>query len=251
VHFAATRKIPQPSPEPEATPEYYRNQPCLAWFKFRSITERPIDESAVVGHFSYASVSTLSETPRGEDARFANKVVASVREMKRQSRTLFFLKGTAPTHSRREIVVQPRLQVFLCHSSEDKERVRALYERLKADGISPWLDEENILPGQEWEFEILKAVKESDVVLVCLSASAVTKEGFVRREINFALNVAEEKPESTIFIIPARLEDCKVPPRLSRWQYVDLHREKGYGKLMSALSARAKRVASTESRERQ
>src|SRR5436853_6308588 len=41
------------------------------------------------------------------------------------------------------------LQVFLCHSSSDKPRIRELYKRLLAGGFDPWLDEENLIPGQD------------------------------------------------------------------------------------------------------
>lgn len=34
------------------------------------------------------------------------------------------------------------LRIFLCHAHEDKEAVRHLYQRLKAEGFAPWLDEE-------------------------------------------------------------------------------------------------------------
>jgi hypothetical protein len=66
-------------------------------------------------------------------------------------------------------------RVFLCHSSGDKEHVRDLYRRLQRDGFTPWLDEEDILPGQGWEREIRRAIRASRCVLVCLSKSSVTK----------------------------------------------------------------------------
>lgn len=83
-----------------------------------------------------------------------------------------------------------RLRVFLCHSSDDKKTVRALYQRLQEDGIEPWLDEENILPGQDWEYEIARAVRTVDVVIVCLSRNSVTKTGYIQKEIRFALDIA-------------------------------------------------------------
>jgi hypothetical protein len=53
-----------------------------------------------------------------------------------------------------------KLRVFLCHSSQDKSIVRELYQRLNAEGwIDPWLDEEKLLPGQDWDMEIEKAVE--------------------------------------------------------------------------------------------
>jgi TIR domain len=74
-----------------------------------------------------------------------------------------------------------QLQVFLCHSSADKEVVRDLFGKLVRDGFKPWLDEENILPGQDWNTEIRRAVRNSHVVVVCLSRSSITKEGYVQK----------------------------------------------------------------------
>ena len=50
-----------------------------------------------------------------------------------------------------------RLRVFLCHSSNDKAAVRDLYRRLRNDGVDPWLDQEDLLPGQDWNHEIGRA----------------------------------------------------------------------------------------------
>src|SRR5215831_7735498 len=86
------------------------------------------------------------------------------------------------------------LKVFLCHSSSDKPEVRKLYKRLKKDGFTPWLDEEDLIPGQSWRDEIPAAVRSCHVVVVCLSKGAITKEGYVQKEIKIALDVEEEKP---------------------------------------------------------
>ena len=134
-------------------------------------------------------------------------------------------------------------RVFLCHASGDKPSVRALYRRLRDDGFLPWLDEESLLAGQDWDREIAGAVRTSGVVLVCLSRTSVTKEGFVQKEIKYALDVADEKPEGTIFIIPVRLEECEVPSRLRRWQWVNLYEESGYVRLWQALRARQQSLA--------
>lgn len=136
-----------------------------------------------------------------------------------------------------------KLRVFLCHASQDKPVVRELYQRLNAEGwIDPWLDEEKLLPGQDWDMEIEKAVEAADVVLVCVSSRSVTKEGYIQREIKFALDIALEKPEGTIFIIPLRLDDCDVPRRLRSWQYVDYFPSEklkaSYQRLMQSLQVR-------------
>jgi hypothetical protein len=67
-----------------------------------------------------------------------------------------------------------------------------------------------------------KAIRASDAVVVCLSGSSVTKEGYLQKEIKDALQVAEEKPRGTIFIIPVRLQEVDLPDDLSQWQAADI-----------------------------
>jgi len=131
------------------------------------------------------------------------------------------------------------LKAFLCHGSEDKSTVRQLYLDLREDGAEPWLDEKNILPGQDWDAEIRNAVRLSDVILVCLSSRSVNKEGYLQKEIRFALDVADEKPEGTIFIIPVKLDPCELPQRLRRWEWVDGLDEVGYSQIIRSLRKRA------------
>lgn len=132
-----------------------------------------------------------------------------------------------------------QLKVFLCHASSDKSKVQELYLRLINDGIDAWLDKEKLIPGQNWQIEIPKAVRNSDIVIVFLSSQSVNKEGFVQKEIKIALDTADEKPEGTIFIIPARLEDCGIPERISQFHWVDLFSDNGYRLLLKSLQLRA------------
>lgn len=135
-----------------------------------------------------------------------------------------------------------RLRVFLCHAHADKPAVRQLYRRLCDDGFQPWLDEEDLSPGDEWQREIPKAVRAADIVLVCLTRQSINKAGYVQKEIKFALDIADEKPEGTVFVIPARLEECDVPERLSRWQWVNLFDETGYARVQKVLASRAGQI---------
>ena len=130
------------------------------------------------------------------------------------------------------------LKVFLCHAHSDRDKVRVLYSRLKREGVDAWLDKEKLLPGSDWELEIRKAVREADVVVVCLSKQ-FNQAGFRQKEVRIALDTAMEQPEGEIFIIPARLEECENLESLSRWHWVDLFEEDGYEKLVSAIELRA------------
>ncbi|MCA2002136.1 MAG: toll/interleukin-1 receptor domain-containing protein [Chloroflexi bacterium] len=134
------------------------------------------------------------------------------------------------------------LKIFLCHALEDKDRVFDLYRKLKKLGAAPWLDSEEILPGQEWNFEINKALEDSDVILLCLSKRSIGKEGYVQREIRIALDRALEMPEGRVFLIPVRLEECSLPQRISSYQWVDLFVSGGMEKLIKSLNLRARQV---------
>ncbi|WP_329336903.1 toll/interleukin-1 receptor domain-containing protein [Streptomyces sp. NBC_00663] len=131
------------------------------------------------------------------------------------------------------------LKIFLCHSSGDKPDVRLLRARLQSEGFEPWLDEEEILPGQDWDREIRRAIQAADLILVCLSKDSVTKAGYVQKEIRLALDEADYQPDGTVYVIPARLENCEVPERLRRWQWVDLFADDGYGRLLRSLRSSA------------
>jgi len=132
------------------------------------------------------------------------------------------------------------LKVFLCHAHSDATAVRALYNRLVKDGVDAWLDKEKLLPGQDFELEIRKAVCEADVVIVCLSRQFV-QAGFKHKEVKWALDTAMEQPEGEIFIIPLRLEECETLESLGSLHWVDYFVPKGYEILARSLQARAEK----------
>jgi TIR domain len=134
------------------------------------------------------------------------------------------------------------LKVFLCYTHADKPKVRDLYRYLKRRGIQPWFDEIDLIGGQDWQVEIPKALATSDAIIICLTKNSVDKEGYVQKEIKFALDKALEMPEGRIFLIPVRFEECEVPFSLSRYQYVDLFDEAGYSRMMRALKFRASQL---------
>jgi len=62
---------------------------------------------------------------------------------------------------------------------------------------------------------------------------------YLQHEIVEALDFADEPPEGATYIIPVKLEECEVPPRLRRWQRAALYGEDGYLRLRRALELRA------------
>jgi ribosomal protein S27AE len=128
-------------------------------------------------------------------------------------------------------------RIFLCHANEDKPQIRDVYHRLKAEGFQPWLDEEDLLPGQLWNQEIRRALRASDFILIFFSQNSVLKRGYVQREMKLALDTWEEVPEGQIHTIPIRLDVCQIPERFKPFQWVDLFVTGGLERLIRAIRA--------------
>ncbi len=137
---------------------------------------------------------------------------------------------------------QRPLKVFLSYASQDKPVVRELSRLLAGEGwIDPWIDEKKLLPGQDWRLKIEEAVETSDIVIICLSNNSVSKEGFIQKELRYAKEIALEKPDETIFLIPLRLDDCETPRGLRFYQWGDYFGEKKdetYTVLLQSLELR-------------
>ena len=167
---------------------------------------------------------------RGEEKSFLDNCTKNADIMLRYL-SLFTLKATTP------------LKVFLCYSSGDQPAARKLYKQLlKEKWIKPWLNKIDLLPGTEWDFEIKKVINESHAVIVFLSEESTKKEGYIQKEIKHTLDVAEEKPDGTIFIVPIKLEECVVPPRLQKYHWLEYYEEASYTKLLNSLRTRADKL---------
>ncbi len=132
------------------------------------------------------------------------------------------------------------LRVFLSSAQPDAEHVTGLSAALQQEKVKVRPDKKNSEPGENWRGKISKDVQRSDVVIVCLTKDSVVKNGTLQPEIKVALEKAHER---SLFIIPLRLHDCKIPQELSTIkQVVDIFEEDGYLKLHSLLAARAKQI---------
>jgi hypothetical protein len=78
--------------------------------------------------------------------------------------------------------------------------------------------------------------------VVCLSKTFERKEGYVQKELRFALDLAQEKLHNAVFLIPLRLEECEILPGLADLHFIDWFKPDGHERLLRALSERAKQV---------
>ena len=114
-------------------------------------------------------------------------------------------------------------RIFISYATEDYDLALRIYNDLKEKGAEPWLDIEDLLPGQNWKIIIKDVIRDSDYFLTLLSSRSVSKKGFVQEEQRVAFEEARTYPPDKIFIIPVRLDDCQSPYKeLQDIHYADL-----------------------------
>jgi hypothetical protein len=120
-------------------------------------------------------------------------------------------------------VPHTRPAIFIAYGAEDQEAAAALYLAFQRAGFSPWMDCKKLLPGQNWARALEAAIETSDFCVPCFSSRSVDKRGGFQAEIRYALDCARRVPLEEIFLVPVRLDACRVPRSVQReWQYVDL-----------------------------
>lgn len=139
-----------------------------------------------------------------------------------------------------------KLRVFLCHASEDKPVVRDIYQKLRKYNISPWLDEKDLLPGENWEQLIPEVIRECDIVLLCLSRKFLSKESYGNYELRVVLEAAKRKSFNTIYHIPFRLDDCEIPSILAGIHYASNFIPEDFEKLLFACEKRREWLNTTQ-----
>ncbi|MCP4100546.1 MAG: toll/interleukin-1 receptor domain-containing protein [Lentisphaerae bacterium] len=120
--------------------------------------------------------------------------------------------------------------VFISYARKNIETAVKLFNDLEANGIIPWLDIYELLPGQQWKPTIIQAIKKCDYFIALLSSNSVNHEGFVQKELKEALEILDECPNNDIYIIPVRLDNCvPIDERIKDLHRVDIFPDYGIG----------------------
>lgn len=126
-------------------------------------------------------------------------------------------------------------RIFLSYAREDSPEVLRLYEALGNAGFEPWMDQKNLLPGQDWEREIRLAIRNADLFIACLSSNGLGRRGTFHKELHIALEIAKEFPEGKAYFIPLRLDTCDVPSSLQHIHWLDFFETAALQTLIQSL----------------
>lgn len=112
--------------------------------------------------------------------------------------------------------------IFLSHNVNDKQRVRSLAERLRAEGLRIWFDEWAIKPGDDIYLAVEHGLEAARVLVLCLSEHALGSD-WVKMERSTVL--FRDPSNKGRRFIPLLLDDCRLPDSLRRFKYVDFRLE--------------------------
>jgi len=73
------------------------------------------------------------------------------------------------------MVRQNQFDVFLAHNSADKPHVRIIANKLKEQGLTTWIDEEQILAGELFQDGIQRAISESKSAAIFIGSTGLGK----------------------------------------------------------------------------
>lgn len=137
--------------------------------------------------------------------------------------------------------------IFLSYTRKDHAKVKQLYQKLLEAGFHPWMDTEDILPGEDWKQCLMRTIREAPFFIACLTKNAANKRGVIQEELREALDVWRQKLNSDIYLIPIKLEDCEVPETLANFQWLNFYETKGFEKLIEALQTGIQRLGAASS----
>jgi uncharacterized protein (TIGR02145 family) len=127
--------------------------------------------------------------------------------------------------------------ILLCHAPQDRSRVIELHAHLQRAGLHPSIGEAEAPPPADWDHEIQQTMQASRFVILCFSLNFVSSVGHVQRQLDIAIQVAKSRMDDRIFLIPVRLDNCKVPASYSHLQHVDVFEKSGIESVIQLIKA--------------
>ena len=104
-------------------------------------------------------------------------------------------------------MAKPKFKVFLSHNNTDKTAVEELAKRLVDEGIEPWLDKWNIIPGEPWHEALEEALNSCDSCVVFIGPSGIGP--WQNEEMRAAIDRRVGESKGNFRVIPVLLPSAE------------------------------------------
>ena len=116
--------------------------------------------------------------------------------------------------------------VFLCHNNKDKPRVKEIGEKLKEQGILPWLDEWELRPGLPWQRLLEKQIEQIKIAAVFVGRDGIGPWEQMELEAFLRQFVKRRCPVIPVFLANApKNKKPKLPTFLEGMTWVDFRQQ--------------------------
>jgi TIR domain/SIR2-like domain len=192
----------------------------------------------------------LAKTLNIAKGSFAQESLTGLADGERDQTVLFYKRGTrlevvdmdaltfCQELSQRlaeagDLEISPRskpskpIQLFISYERSDRELAQRLYKTIPKDQFDPWLDDEQLGPG-DWDSAIREKIEDSDFFVVLNSKNLKEREeGYVNAEIDYALKLNKRFRRKN-FIVPLHVGELSADlgrPELKEFQQWPLRKE--------------------------
>jgi hypothetical protein len=149
------------------------------------------------------------------------------------------LEQLDPTATNSEVTCN-HFDVFIAYNSSDFEEVNGIYNKLKRNKLRPWIDTENILPGQRFQEVIQKIIKD-----IPAAAIFIGKKGLGKFQMIELQSFISQCVENDIPVIPVLLPEAEEIPSelifLRQFNWVkfknDINDESALTRLIAGITA--------------
>jgi TIR domain len=149
--------------------------------------------------------------------------------------------GKQPTHA----MSMAMSHVFISYSRCDQEVVDRIAKRLRAQGLTVWVDRDDIQPGQRWKPAIKEAIRNGAAFLACFSQESLSlQRSYMNEELVQAIEEIRIRSRDQKWFFPLRIDECQIPDlaigggeSLSDLHHLDLfpNEEHSFQKLVESI----------------
>ena len=120
-----------------------------------------------------------------------------------------------------------RFAVFLSHNSREKPVVERIAEKLKREGLEPWLDKWCLTPAGDWQDELAAGLRASEACAVFIGPSGIGS--WEDLEYKLATDRMAKDRAFRVFLVllpglPEPFDTSALPPFLSTRTWIDLRK---------------------------